>query len=141
MFKLFIVLGSFLVCCYAGQDPPVKPSKGGVWPKPQQQETSENYLVLLSRTFSFKGPANIGCPDFLNDAFTRYWMIIATSSSLEQRGQLSEVKRQPQQKFWEADDNFVGYLDSLNVQLIGECANEAVLPDLGDNENCELDRK
>jgi hypothetical protein len=68
-------------------------------------------------------------------------MIIATSSSLEQRGQLSEVKRQPQQKFWEADDNFVGYLDSLNVQLIGECANEAVLPDLGDNENCELDRK
>jgi hypothetical protein len=54
MFKLFIVLGSFLACCYAGQNPPVKPSKGGVWPKPQQQETSENYLVLLSRTFSFK---------------------------------------------------------------------------------------
>jgi hexosaminidase len=138
MFKLFVLFGSILACCYAAQNPPVKPSKGGVWPKPQYQETSENYLVLLSRTFSFKGPANIGCPDFLNDAFARYWTIIATSSSLEQRGQLSEVERQPQQKFWEADDNFVGYLDSLNVELIGECVNEAVLPELGDNENYTL---
>jgi hexosaminidase len=137
MFKLFIVLGSFLACC-AALDPPVKPSKGEVWPKPQQQETSENYFVIISRTFSFKGPDDIGCPDFLDDAFTRYWTIIATSSSLEQRGQLSEVERQPQQKFWEDDDNFVGYLDSLNVELIGECANEAVLPELGDNENYTL---
>ncbi|CAH1363801.1 unnamed protein product, partial [Tenebrio molitor] len=137
MFKLFVVLGSILACCYA-VGPIVTASKGEVWPKPQQQETSENYLVLQPHTFSFKGPDNIGCPDFLNDAFTRYWTIIATSSSLEQRGQLSEVERQPQQKFWEADDNFVGYLESLNVQLTGECANEAVLPDLGDNENYTL---
>jgi hexosaminidase len=137
MFKLFIVLGSILACCYA-VGPLVTASKGEVWPKPQQQETSENYFVILSRTFSFKGPDDIGCPDFLDDAFTRYWTIIATSSSLEQRRQLSEVERQPQQKFWEADDNFVGYMDSLNVELIGECANEAVLPDLGDNENYTL---
>jgi hypothetical protein len=51
------------------------------------------------------------------------------------------VGRQPQKKFWEVDDNFVGYLESLNVELIGECANEAVRPDLGDDESCELGRK
>jgi hypothetical protein len=31
-------------------------------------------------------------------------------------------------------------LDSLNVELTGACANEAVQPDLGDNEKCELGR-
>jgi hexosaminidase len=134
MFKLFIVLGSFLAC-WAAVDPPVKPSKGEVWPKPQQQETSEDYLVIQSHTFSFEGSDDIGCPDFLDDAFTRYWTIIATSSSLEQQEQLSEVGRQPQTKFWEVDDNFVGYLESLNVELTGECANEAVRPDLGDDES------
>jgi hexosaminidase len=131
MFKLFVVLGSILACCYA-TEPAIKPTKGDVWPKPQEQETSENYLVLRPHTFSFKGPANIGCPDFLNAAFTRYWTIIASLPS--QRGQLSEVGRQPQKKFREVDDNFVGYLDSLNVELTGACANEAVQPDLGDNE-------
>jgi hexosaminidase len=136
MFKLFVVLGSILACCYA-----VDSSKGEVWPKPQQQLTSEDYLVIQSHTFKFKGPADIGCPDFLNAAFTRYWTIIATSSSLAQRGQVSKAGRQPQKKFREVAVNPVGDLDSLNVALIGECANEAVLPDLGDDESCELGRK
>jgi hexosaminidase len=135
MFKLFVVFGSILACCYAAE-PAIKPTKGEVWPKPQEQETSENYLVLQPHTFSFKGPANIGCPNFLNDAFTRYWTIIATLPS--QRGQLSEVRGRPQKKFWEADDNFVGYLDSLKVELIGACASEAVRPDLGDDEKYTL---
>jgi hexosaminidase len=128
MFKLLIVLGPILACCYA-VGPVVTASKGEVWPKPQQQDTSENYFVIQSHTFKFKGPANIGCPNFLNDAFTRYWTIIATSSS-----QLFEVRGRPQKNFWEADDNFVGYLDSLNVELSGACASEAVRPDLGDDE-------
>jgi hypothetical protein len=62
-------------------------------------------------------------------------------SSLERREPLSEVNRRPQKKSWEDDDNFVGYLDSLNVELTGECANEDVRPDLGDDEKCELGRK
>jgi hexosaminidase len=135
MLKLFVVFGSILACCYAAE-PAIKPTKGEVWPKPQQQETSEDYLVLRPHTFSFKGPANIGCPNFLNDAFTRYWTIIATLPS--QQGQLSEVRGRPQKKFWEADDNFIGYLDSLKVELIGACASEAVRPDLGDDENYTL---
>jgi hexosaminidase len=133
MFKLFVVLGSILACCYA-----VNPSKGEVWPKPQQQETSEDYLAIQSHTFSFKGPADIGCPDFLNAAFTRYWTIIATSSSLAQRGQVSKVGRQPQKKFREVDVNPVADLNSMQVDLTGGCANEAVRPDLGDDESYTL---
>jgi hexosaminidase len=137
MFKLFIVLGSVVACCYA-VGPVVIASKGGVWPKPQEQETSADYFVIRPHTFNFKGPADIGCPNFLNDAFTRYWTIIATSSSLDRRGRISEMKRRPKKKFWKVDDSYAGYLDTLNVELTGECASEDVRPDFGDDEKYTL---
>jgi hexosaminidase len=137
MFKLFIVLGSVVACCYA-VGPVVIASKGGVWPKPQEQETSADYFVIRPHTFNFKGPADIGCPNFLNDAFTRYWTIIATSSSLDRRGRISEMKRRPKKKFWKVDDSYAGYLDTMNVELTGECASEDVRPDFGDDEKYTL---
>lgn len=85
-----------------------------------------------------KGPDNIGCPNLLNDAFTRYWTIIAASSSLERRGRLHEVGQKPKSKFWKGDKNYLANLENLTVDLKGECSSENVRPEFGDNENCML---
>ncbi|EFA07069.1 beta-hexosaminidase subunit alpha [Tribolium castaneum] len=130
--RLFIFLSFFFVYTFAIRPGPViQASKGAVWPKPQQQEVSETYYLIRPHSFTFEAPVNIGCPSFLDDALTRYWTIIATSIT-------SKLEETPEANFWELDDNFLGYLETLTITLLGECPNENILPELHDNENYTL---
>lgn len=46
------------------------------------------------------------------------------------------VQEEPNNQYSVLNDNFLGYLETLQINLEGECSNENVLPALGDNENC-----
>lgn len=39
-------------------------------------------------------------------------------------------------KFWLADENFIAYLDTLNVELTGSCENDEY-PTLNSSESCQ----
>ncbi|RZC35144.1 beta-hexosaminidase subunit alpha-like [Asbolus verrucosus] len=135
---LFITLTLIVASHAIDPGPAVIATKGEVWPKPQQQQKSSDYLVIRPHIFSFKVPNDVGCPDFLDDALIRYWRIISSTASLERRGRLQEVGKPSHKKFWHSDANFVGYLDSLKIDLSGECQDEDVRPDFGDVENYTL---
>ncbi|XP_063905118.1 beta-hexosaminidase subunit alpha-like [Zophobas morio] len=133
MFKLLIAL-SALVVISSAYGPAVRATKGEVWPKPQQEEKTSDYFIVRDYTFRFQGPADIGCPSLLDDAFTRYWSLIAaTSASLERR-----VRRgKKHTKLWHLDESLLGNLKSLKVEVSDECTDDA-LPDFEDNENYTL---
>jgi hypothetical protein len=59
---------------------------------------------------------------------TRYWTIIATATL---------KKSWTKQNLLDLDSS-LGNLDSLTIELTGECASEEILPAFGDDENCEL---
>jgi hexosaminidase len=129
MFKIVVVLVAIFSCSSAiNPGPVVHATKGEVWPKPQQQEKSQDFFVIRPHTFSFKAPDNIGCPNFLNDALTRYWTIIATATL---------KKSWTKQSLLDLDSS-LGNLDSLTIELTGECASEEILPAFGDDENYSL---
>ncbi|KAJ3648008.1 hypothetical protein Zmor_019845 [Zophobas morio] len=124
-----IILFSFLVGCALALGPAVLATKGAVWPKPQAEEKTQDYYTILPHGFNFKVPDNVGCPNFLNDALTRYWTIIATAGS--------KVSQNSWTRF-QADGNFLGTLQTLNIDLEAGCESEDIYPKEGDSENYTL---
>jgi hexosaminidase len=55
MFKIVVVLVAIFSCSSAiNPGPVVQATKGEVWPKPQQQEKSQDFFVIRPHTFSFE---------------------------------------------------------------------------------------
>ncbi|XP_071446906.1 beta-hexosaminidase subunit alpha-like [Hetaerina americana] len=91
--------------------PNVIPTRGQIWPKPLKRTEEDGYLVVRPSAFSFK--INGHDCDLLQAAFTRYYGVMLTAS----RRRI----RTSRNKSWRKDINFLGYLDSLKVELSTPC--------------------
>ncbi|XP_019767408.2 beta-hexosaminidase subunit alpha [Dendroctonus ponderosae] len=122
--SIFLCLCS--VSTYAGRaGPAILASKGAIWPKPQLQNVSEDYFVLLPRAFAFK--ASNSC-SFLTSALERYWDLLQQNSAR---------LNQKLAKFSEQTGGFLGYLGELEVNLRGACVDDEY-PSLSMDESYEL---
>ncbi|KAH1001060.1 hypothetical protein HUJ04_013320 [Dendroctonus ponderosae] len=114
------------VSTYAGRaGPAILASKGAIWPKPQLQNVSEDYFVLLPRAFAFK--ASNSC-SFLTSALERYWDLLQQNSAR---------LNQKLAKFSEQTGGFLGYLGELEVNLRGACVDDEY-PSLSMDESYQL---
>ncbi|XP_060535041.1 beta-hexosaminidase subunit alpha-like [Cylas formicarius] len=94
--------------------PLVVATRGEVWPKPQSQNSSENYFILRPKQFQFK--VNDASCEILENAFERYWKILQENSVPE-----SVKAYASRTRAWLQDVSFLGYIDELNVTLRGRC--------------------
>ncbi|KAG8221826.1 hypothetical protein J437_LFUL003460 [Ladona fulva] len=106
--------------------PTVTPTRGQVWPKPLKRTESDNYLVVRASLFNFKVTGH-DC-DLLQEAFSRYYSILSTASR-------RRPSRSGRNKPWRRDVNFVGFLESLKVELSSPCESR---PHAGMSESYDL---
>ncbi|XP_076268344.1 beta-hexosaminidase subunit beta-like [Rhynchophorus ferrugineus] len=102
--------------------PEVIATKGAVWPKPQQQNSSDNYFVLKPQKFMFKVLQNKTC-DFLLSSLKRYWNIIQGNVEILDNQRRHHPDRY-NKKSWLNDDAFSGYLDHLNINFGEKCPDD-----------------
>ncbi|XP_045615351.2 beta-hexosaminidase subunit alpha [Procambarus clarkii] len=93
-----------------GGYPMVTPTVGQIWPRPQMMESRDTYMVVRPDTFSFK-TVGFDC-DILQEALKRYISIMFPTS----RSSKAE-NNQP----WRKDQDFQGYLDELQINLLTAC--------------------
>ncbi|KAF2878771.1 hypothetical protein ILUMI_27398 [Ignelater luminosus] len=118
---MFLLVNSLLFVLYldltfvSGLNLPARPTKGEVWPKPQLQVSYQKSYLVNPQTFTFHAVAE-NCK-LLERAFDRYLEIINKSMISSETYGYSEQD----DDMYEANKEFVGYLDSLNVLLMEPC--------------------
>ncbi|KAJ8980186.1 hypothetical protein NQ317_011431 [Molorchus minor] len=103
--------------------PTIKATKGEVWPKPQSQDKYDSYFVVRPQVFEFKVLTENDC-SLLENAFSRYHRILSNDYQ-KARNNFDFETNLYHKKLWLTDDNYIGYLDTLNVYLFGPCEDNA----------------
>ncbi|XP_050293724.1 beta-hexosaminidase subunit alpha-like [Anthonomus grandis grandis] len=134
----FIVSFFFLTNVNAGKPgPEIVATKGQLWPKPQQQNVSASYFVLQPRTFEFQIQKGSSDCALLSNAFTRYFKILQQDAEMIKRRLSRMGKDQLKKARLEKDNNFLGYLNKLTVNLTDLC-NDNDYPSLNMDEAYKL---
>ncbi|KAJ8944945.1 hypothetical protein NQ318_013093 [Aromia moschata] len=103
--KLLITSALLLsVDCYiVDPGPKVIATKGEVWPKPQLQQNYDSYFIVQPQIFEFR---------IIWDGYQKGRDNFDSSSNIYYK------------KLWLSDDNYLGYLSTLNVSLHGPCVED-----------------
>ncbi|EFA05959.1 putative beta-hexosaminidase fdl-like Protein [Tribolium castaneum] len=122
MFKLFFLLLIISFCSafdFIFQPGPLVPaSKGEIWPKPQHEnKLDDGFFSLLPTFFHFNPIGNI-C-NTLTEALDRYRKLIIFNNR-----RIKEVYYKARSCYEGGDQNFLGYLTSVEVELTGACNDE-----------------
>ncbi|KAF7277868.1 hypothetical protein GWI33_009122 [Rhynchophorus ferrugineus] len=107
-------------------------TKGEIWPRPQQQQKSDDYFVLSPRDFQFILSENSGDCLILRSGFTRYFKILQqnTIPRFSKRNQQKSVKNV-------SEGEYLGVIGNLTVNLQGNC-NDNDYPDINVDEKYQL---
>lgn len=132
--SLIIIIAAFNLitsnCYIVKPGPLVIATQGEVWPKPQTRIYSNAFRLIKLDDFKFKIAAE-SC-NILHDAINRYMNIITnqTFPHAYRKEKIDNVEKK--------DDNFVGYLHSLDVILSDPCKDDEI-PTVSMLEQYELE--
>ncbi|XP_066249332.1 beta-hexosaminidase subunit beta-like isoform X1 [Euwallacea similis] len=116
-FKIFVLVLGLGMCNASSPGPLIFATKGAVWPKPQQHNTSDSFFILRPRIFKFNILKNISSScNFLENSLARYWKLLQFDVTLK--------KYQQKNKKSEQVDGLM-YLEYLDVNLTGQCDDQA----------------
>lgn len=111
----------------------IRPTVGQIWPKPQLEQSTDNFMVLRPSDFHFQITGNT-C-DILEEAIHRYYDLIffpPRGSGTSKRFQKLSNKYS---MTWEKNENFRGYLDTVVLHVMQPCEK---LPSLSMDEHYEI---
>ncbi|KAL0278259.1 UNVERIFIED_CONTAM: hypothetical protein PYX00_000125 [Menopon gallinae] len=111
--------------------PVVVATKGAVWPRPQQQKKFETFMMVRPNEFTFK-VVNKDC-EILQNALQRYQKII--ENKIKMRKMIRNDESDAKKRDLMTNNKFVGYLDTLKVNLLSKCED---LPYFNMDEKYEL---
>lgn len=110
--------------------PVVKATKGQVWPIPEKQDTTTNFLIINPTHFEFQ--TNVPQCSLLTNALNRYWNII------NNHGVGNVRQSQYNEREITEIDGYSGKLSSIKVYLKTNCTGDEVPSDTMD-ESYEID--
>ncbi|XP_066249333.1 beta-hexosaminidase subunit alpha-like isoform X2 [Euwallacea similis] len=115
-FKIFVLVLGLGMCNASSPGPLIFATKGAVWPKPQQHNTSDSFFILRPRIFKFNVSTVHSSCNFLENSLARYWKLLQFDVTLK--------KYQQKNKKSEQVDGLM-YLEYLDVNLTGQCDDQA----------------
>lgn len=111
----------------------IRPSIGQIWPQPQLQQSTNNFMVLRPNDFKFQITGNT-C-DILEEAVHRYYDLIFFPSKGSGTSKRFLKLAKKYRSTWEQNEHFRGYLDTVALHVMQPCE---TLPSLDMDEHYEI---